>query len=454
MLRRHLLVLFCIAFFLASCQDFKTEKPPLIAPEQQISPRLSYINTPIALPLRDLEAKINEAIRGDIYRDDSYEGDKVKLVVRKVEPLRLSMNGDNIDHAITLNVHVKYRSKLLGEKETDMTARLFFTSKVALNEQWRLVTQTQSKRIRWIKKPKVKVAFLKVPIGGIVKKVLKKKQPELERLIDKIIYQEVNLKQIIAQIWHDIQKPILINRKVEKLWIELSPTALELGQISGTDEYLNLNLRMYLYLNTLVGEKPKAGIRDSIPDLRLNPKIEDDFNLFLFSELKYEEINRALKKELHGQTFSAEGYSIKIRKAEIWPSEDYLIIQMKVKGDTRGTLYFRGKPFYDPADTSLRITDFDYDLDTEESLLGTANWLLKDTFREEIQKALYFPLSERLETIPGLIQEGVAKSKVGEKLQLGLRDFEITPQEVGLAQDGIQILVNARGKVRLKLRKL
>lgn len=449
----RLLLFFCV-FLLAACADFKTEKPPRIAPTLQLEPRLSYINTPIILPLRDLEAKINEAIQGEIYRDDSYEGDKVKLVVRKVEPLRLSMDGDEIDHAITLNVHVKYRSKLLGEKETDMTARLFFNSKIALNEQWRLVTQTKSKRIKWIKKPKVKVAFMKIPIGGVVKKVLKDKQPELEQLIDKIIYKEVKLKKIIAKIWKDIQKPILINRKVEKLWIELSPTQLELGDISGTAEYLTVNLRVYLYLNTLVGEKPKAIIQDSIPDLRLNPKIKDDFNLFLFSELKYEDINRALEKALHGQTFSAEGYSITVRKAKIWPSEDYLIIQMKVKGDARGTLYFRGKPFYDPADTALRITDFDYSLETEESLLNTADWLLHDTFREEVQEALYFPLSERLQTIPDLIQEGVSKSKVGEKLQLELRGFEVTPQEVGLAQDGIQVLVNAKGKVRLALRKL
>lgn len=448
-------LLFAFALlFLVACNDFKSEKPAVIYPETALQPQPSYLSTPLVLSLRELEAKINQAIQGEIYRDDSYTGDNLKLVVTKVSPLRLEMQGNLIRHSVVLNVRAKYKSKLIGEKDTEMTARLHFKSRVAVSEQWRLITKTKSDRVEWIQKPRVKLAFMKISLAGLVEKILKDRQPELERLIDQTIYEQVRLKDMVAKLWEDIQKPILINRKFEKLWIELDPFQLELGTISGANGRLTLPLRARLFLRTLVGDKPQHTINRQIPDLILNPNTSNDFDLNLFSNITYDDLNRVLSKQLKGKKLSAEGYGVTVRKAQVWPSGEELVVEVKVKGDVRGVLYFRGVPKYKPEDTTLVINNFNYDVDSEEMLLQTTNWLLHDHIREEIQATLSLSLHPYLKEIPALIQQGVSKSKVGEKLKLHLDAFTTVPREVALSKDGVQILVNAKGRVRMEIQDL
>ncbi|MGF1534489.1 MAG: DUF4403 family protein [Bernardetiaceae bacterium] len=445
-----------LSLWWVACSDIKPERPPEIIPEQSLEPKLSYVNLPLALPLRDLEAKINEAIKDEIYRDDSYEGDQLKLLITKAEPLALRMQGNQIDHHITLHVAAQYKAKLIGEKTSDMILRLHFRSSLALTPDWRLKTRTQSQRIEWIKKPTVKVAFLNIPLGGVVSKVLEKKQPELEQLIDQIIYKEANIKPLIEKLWADIQKPILINKKVEKIWIRLLPQSLSLGKITGTHDQLQLRLRVHLFLETLLGE-PQHTSADARPLPNLSPPESEensDFDIYLFSRVSYKDINRLIGEQLKGQRLSAEGYTIQIRKAEVWPAQDKLIFAVKVKGDTRGTVYLRGKPHYEPADTSLQIQDFDFDLDSEESLLQTADWLLHDTFKEEIQSRLRVSLTNRLQEIPQLIQQGIQKSPVGEKIDLQLDQFVVLPETIHLGPEGLEVRIRAQGQLRMAIKEL
>ncbi len=450
---RYLIIAFLMVL-LVSCASKKTEKPLLIAPTAKLEAKQSYLSAPLVIPMDELAEKINEKIAGVIYKDDSYEGDKLKVTVTKVSPFLLSMDGNRLYHSVTLNIKASYKAKVVGEKKTDMTAKLHFVSKVALDEQWHLLTKTKSKKIEWIKKPKVKLGFLKISLGGLVDRVIRKKQPELEQKIDEAIYKHVDLKKIVRKIWENLQKPITINKKVENIALKVDPRTLEVGKISGTPEYLKIDLGMSLYLKTWIGEASQNFPSRPLPPLTLNKRLKKDFDLSLFSLLSYERVNEVLSKQLVGESLEPEGYKVEIKDAEIYPSDTNLVVALTIKGDAEGTFYLRGVPKYHPQDTSLRIANFDFDLDTEEMLLSSANWLLGDTFKAEIQELLHLPLHDKLQDIPELIRRGIANSKVSQKVDFSLQEMQVIPQDLILSKEGLEIMVNAKGKVAVRLKKL
>ncbi|MEM6299729.1 MAG: DUF4403 family protein [Bacteroidota bacterium] len=450
---RHFYILLLLVL-LAACGTKKAEKPLLIAPTAKLEAKQSYLSAPLVIPMDELADKINEKITGVIYKDDSYEGDKLKMTVTKVSPFVLSMSGNRLYHSVTLNIKASYKAKVIGVKSTDMTAKLHFVSKVVLDEKWHLVTKTKSKKIEWIKKPKVKLGFLKISLGGLVDRAIRKKQPELEEKIDAAIYKHVDLKKMVGKVWENLQKPITINKKVENVALKVDPRTLEVGKISGTAEYLKIDLGMSLFLRTLIGEDSKSFPSRPLPPLTLNKRLRKDFDLSLFSLLPYERVNEILSRQLVGEYLESDGYRVEVKDAEIYPSDTNLVVALTIKGDAEGTFYLRGTPKYHPQDTSLRIANFDFDLETEEILLSSANWLLGDTFKEEIQELLHLPLHDKLEDIPELIKRGIANSKISQKVDFSLQEMQVIPQDLILSKEGIEVMVNAKGRIAVRLKNL
>jgi hypothetical protein len=446
-----------------SCNNIQPEEPAFVPFDEAPVTKGSRINIPITFEVKHLERKINTVLSGEFYSDDSFETDSenLKITLSTYKRTKIKLKGNKMVTIIPLNVvsEVQLEKKVLGinirkRQKLNFKVDLEFESEYGINHDWQIITKTHLKDLHWKEEPKVKVAFLNIKVTKIVEKILKEKEKHLLSKIDKEIKDNIHIEKIIAKIWKDIQKPILVNRQVKNVWLKLDPHAVTTSPIYSDGKYIIINTSIDGQLHSIIDDSVSAFTVKEIPKLKILKTLQDEFDLNVKSEVLFSEINRLLADSLEGKILEVSGHKIKVKNAHMKGNGKNLILKLDVGGDTKGTLYFTGKPVFDPEKQALTITDFNFDVNTEEIIVKVADWLYHDEFRDKIQKVLYLPLGDKLRQIPLLIENAVAKGKMGQKIDLSIYRMIVVPEDIVIRPEGIHITLNAKGKVGLFLEKI
>ncbi len=448
-----------------ACTQLKPEEPAKLPFDPPISPAMSSVSTPIILPISALKKKINTALKEVIVNDQSYENNKqdnLKLKIVRTGEVSLQMMGNELFYAAPLKIFVdkRFETKLLGKKIQKSQAitfalRVKFRSKVDIGNDWQIQSQTSFAGLEWIEKPSLNLLLFKIDLTKTIEKVLLEEVPSIEKMIDQLAHDEIHLDQEILHIWTELQKPILLNRAHKKVWIKARPTEFTASHIRSDGENILIDGKIGAMVETLFGENPPSEIVAKLPKLQRADSIPNTCDLNAVSEIYYADINELLDKQLAGKTLDLKGNKLKINNIRITGSGSLIVLRVEVKGDANGTIYLKGKPVYDHDESqTIRIQDFDFDVHTQEKLLGTADWLLHDTFKNLIQEKLHFPLKSEVEKLPELIYNGIAKGKVGKKIDIQLANMNLVPQKIAVHEDRISILLNMKTDLVLKLKRL
>ena len=470
-----MLFFLCITFFLSSCKNSKENTEPDILPfDEAIEHQVSFLEVPIVFKVEQIEQKINQAIKGTLYADQSFEdkkSDGLKIRVKKVENIKISIKDNVMFYSVPLHIWASKRmlkARLFGKKiektkEIDFSLRIKLRSEINLKSDWKLETKTKYTGIEWIKKPKVKLLGINFDVAGLLESQLLQKKNELERVVDKATSNLRIIEREVSKIWIKIQEPILIEKKVTNgTWLLAEPIQIEASQIEGKDKKLFITTRLKTLLRTVVSEnkveKPNV-IFKKLPALQKNRRLnsnQNDFELHLKGELPYEAINDLLAKKIKDTVLVIPNtdYKIKIEEAEVFGSGKQLFMKLKVTGDIKSSIYLNGTPRFDSLDKSLHLDNFDYDLQSEEYLLTAADWMLKTTVKEEIQKLLVLPMDDYVKQLPNIIQTALSKGKTGKTALFDLKDFELYPRFIQIDKDHIRIYVKATGKVGIEIIQL
>ncbi|RMG20959.1 MAG: DUF4403 family protein [Bacteroidetes bacterium] len=458
----------CFVLLLGSgcggCQQSQSGQMPEYDPP--LEQHLSYWNLPIIIEVDQIEQKVNERVRGTIYVDNSYKnnnGDNIKLRIRKLDRIRVAVEANRILWEVPLRVYFDgIVEKKLGtvvvqsHQNTDFSAKLHFESQVAISRDWKLQTETVLKDVVWIKKPRIKLAFLNLTVGRAVEKVVKEKEDELLPRLDEVIAKHVNIRKPVGKAWRDIQKPILINKKIHPVWLLARPQSLEIGAIEGRSGRIYIHSRIGLLLKTQTGARPQVMRISPLPEARQVSylKFPNNFDLHVLSEIHYEHINQLLADSLENRDFLVEGHRIRIEQALVRGKGHQLDLKVSISGDTRGDIHFMGVPHYNPEKAALEIRYFDFDLQSSQTLHQAADWLFHDAFRIAIQKRLVIPLEDHIDRVPELIQQAVANKKVGEKISVNIHQMDLTSTQVAIRPKVLQIQVRIQGNAGIALEKL
>src|SRR5687768_7076111 len=76
---------FLVFLALVSCKrtNITSEAPDKAAPTAVFERKLSTINVPISITVKELETRVNQQFGRVLYKDESLEGDNVKVTVTK-----------------------------------------------------------------------------------------------------------------------------------------------------------------------------------------------------------------------------------------------------------------------------------------------------------------------------------------------------------------------------------
>ena len=88
------------------------------------------------------------------------------------------------------------------------------------------------------------------------------------------------------------------------------------------------------YVETFTGGKPSAEVNKTLPNLILDNKIGDDFEVTLSGEVPYDYASKFIKDEFAGKFFDFENgkYRVNVKDAELFGSPDKITIRLDIDG--------------------------------------------------------------------------------------------------------------------------
>ncbi len=436
---------------LASCKT----KPPVRPAEQYeglFEEKLSVINIPVDVSLRDMERSLNRQVKGVVYEDrDLHDGDNMRIRAEKRQDIRLGIDSQLIKYRVPLALWIQYDlgiSKVEAEGELSIDFKTAFS----ITEDWNIKTATQVIRYDWLRKPRLKMGVVNLPIGFIAGLVIENSKSSLARSIDELVQEQFGFREMVNEAWVKMYEPVLVS-EAYNTWLTVNPQGIGMTPL----EMKGDRIRGIIFVETKpqvnIGRPPGNMRPLPLPGFRPRRDSGDDFTIYVNTVISYEEAERIAKEQLLGETFSQGKRSVRVEDIELYGQGNKIIVNTVMSGSYNGSIYLVGKPFYNARKNTIEIESLDYELSTRNFLLKSAGWLLKSTMKNKIEENMNFLLDYNLQEMKAQFEEQLEEYKItediilkGELKGLAIQNAYLSPESivVSLALSG-RLNVNVKG---------
>lgn len=385
----------CQKQLVAPAPVLKTETGPALAAEP------SYINVPVSIPYKGIEDALEKSQGKNLYVDDSYDNnDKDGIKVRVTKKGAFDFRGYKEYVRITLPLSIWFSGRWIAcdfcpavESSTDFDANITFTSRLALSMDWKLATQTEASAFEVVRDPYIKVGPLTINARKVVEYALRENLKDLAKTIDTELQKGFDLKKHAEDTWKQLQKPMLAD-SAYNAWIRFAPEEFILAPIQCSKDELTISGALRTGIITSLGPMPSVPLKP-LPGITLREKNENTFRVELAIEIPFSEATAIARRELKDTIFPVTKKKfIKIDDLEIFGKAGEVFIKVKTSGSLRSVIFLKGFPAYDENTRELYLASFDYELQSRQTLVKAASWLLKSTVRNRMAKAFRYPMDD------------------------------------------------------------
>lgn len=422
---------------------------------------LSTINIPVSITVSEIEKQLNTQFNGLIYEDNSLtdnDNDNLLAKVWKRGPIRVSVRDSLFQFRVPLKIWVKAGISVLGFtrfQETEFELDVKLATRFDLEPNWQVKTRTVPQGYDWVSKPALKLAGFSIPVTSIVGRKLDASLPGIAEKLDAEVRKNVDLKTPVLQAWNLLRQPYPLSEKY-RTWLQAIPRRVLITPFRFENNQVLSTIGIEGHMLTQTGPRPEVAAAAALPNLVVVNQIASDVRVKLLSEATYAEAARLASEAFVGQTFSFGNgaYSIQVTDLDLYGQDDELIIRADLRGSLDGVVYLRGFPYYDPAKRTISLRDLRYDLDTQNVLYRTANWLLKGSFARMLEKQLTFPVGEQLDQARKALQDQLTNNSIRKGVIINGKIDQIIPDRVYLTKESLLAVVYARGHVQVEVKGL
>lgn len=449
------LLFFCV---LSSCTTIAPVAPEEAHETFEFRPEASEIIAPVRISLRGLENSIDKNLRNLLYEDNDLSDDNLEIKVWKKDKVKISATGNVLSYSIPLKIWLRTELSVgafsLGEpKEAQFSLIVRFKSRVNIDKNWKVETITQEDGFEWIDEPSLKLAGIEFSIAPLASGIVKKQLKNFAPRIDEEAAKNLNIRDRISTAWKDLQIPMKVSSNPET-WMKIVPASISVAPIKGNSESISTVLGIKAFTETSIGERPQVTRVRALPELAFNDYPGGFFSISLVADIPYEKATVLVAQSLVGQeyTFGKKGKKkITIRDLEIFPGKGKLVVKTQVEGSLNGTLYLTGVPYFDPQSEKLIMKNLDFDLDTRNKVLKSANWLVHGLFLKKLEPYFQYDLSQQLAENRQVVASAVNNRNIGDHILLQGQLDRLNPEKVFLTEGSIKALISASGKLNLEI---
>lgn len=460
MQRFHLYIL--LALLIQACSDSKTtfETPVSTNIDSTLTQPLSTLYVPITYEVRGIENLINQKLHGTFLKKKIEVEDRKAefyLEITKTSRISIHWSAPRLYLRVPLKIAGSFTKKVIGltlknNDPVETEVILFMHSDLGFNPNWKLAPQTHLDSIQWITEPKLPVGFVEINLKNQLEKFIANNQEGLMLKLDEVLAELTNFDQTVQKLWTDIQKPIRINKKEKEVWLKILAKDMQAEFVRTPPSELSVIVRLKSYLFAGTDISRFVDMTTRIPSYRKSRIQNDSLDIYIHASVALREIQDFAHDHITGKTFEYGGYKVEIASVDLFGTDDKIIVSPKITGDVEAAIYLQGKPSFDQASKTLRIDTFNYQVETKNTLLSMTNNMLYQDIIDYLMPRLVMELNEELSMLPEIINNAIAHSNVGEKINLHFSALDVSLHNYYISQSDFQVILQVKGKADISLK--
>lgn len=462
----YLICLFISCAFLTGCRgcfnNKLSELPKPVTINTFADIPVSTINIPIFCRINKFEEWVNKKISGRFLETtcnpSTNSKEEVLLIFSKEETIKISTSGNKLVCDFPLHITatlIKSRlGKVLTEKIEPMNAvvHVQLITPVGLDAGWNIVTRFRIRAVQWIKEPVLKIGPVKHNLKRKVNTWLKENQTEITKMLDRELNESVSLEPTLSKIWYDLQRPLIIHKNEPKAWMKFTCHSIE-GKIAVLPDmlvcYTSVKAQMNMMTDTSKLEQPAK-----LPVFKLLQQEADSSDIYLYALGSFQEINEEVNNQLRGKTFTAKGYTVRIKDIRAYASDAGLSVAVTTGGDIKGMMVASGKLEYEAAAQTMHIRNFEYAISSSNAIVNTTEDFLHNSIKDTIASKLILKLDSLIKKIPPLIELAIEKGKTGKVVDINFDHLYVHGCEMIMDSKQIHFKIHAVAEADLQLKEL
>jgi hypothetical protein len=439
-----LLVLATAALTLSACTGTKqiltAERPREEAFRTELKKELSSLNVPIEMTADELARALNQSVRKELYKGSTRTRGLTADILRN-GPIVVSAADNFIYFTVPVTMTLSYS---MFETQP-IPLKLKFKANAKITPDWKLTAEIYYQGLSDLLAEEIGIGPLSLKPRTLVEGVTQPVQKMLSELLSKKINDMFPLKDQIAKVWNAAQKPILVDKNY-KAWLKLTPQEAMLFPLTAQNNRLKVSVGINTYAEMVVGPEPTTGPPLSLPNLKHVSNFDKSFRIALNADLFYKDILDIASPLLLGKEFVSDGKTIVIKALDLYGNGEKFVVKVETKGALDGVIYLTGKPRFDPQTNIFSVDDVDFDIQTQDLLLQSADWLLHGTIRSTIHDKLNLNLAQKLEQTRETAQKALTQVQLADHVLLKGSIKTLKFSDALVQKDRISIQVYTEGE--------
>jgi hypothetical protein len=457
-MKRQVILFLTAIVIISGCKTFKATAPSASYTPFVLKPQLSSISVPLEIPVQKLENTVNTYLTGTLYEDTNLEDDDMVMKVSKSSNIKLDVVGEDFKYAVPLKIWLKmgfkveqFGLKVSNYQETNCALTVRLKSKIKIGPDWSISTVTTLEGYDWVTKPSIDLGLFDVPLTYVADKIIESQKAKLTNLLDQQTSKYMQVKQYIEPAWTKMQDPISLSTDPES-YLTIQTTEIQMTPLMGRAGLIQSSVGIKAFLHYHLGAKPPVNY-SPLPSLKFTNNETGSFSFSLVTDIDYAFAEQLSKKYFEGQVYEFNNgkKKIKVEEVTLYGNQSKLVIGMKLSGSLNGTVYVTSLPYYDSADKSIKVKELEFDLDTKNKLVKSANWLAHGIFLKKMQENLIFSIKDNLLDAEKMVQENITNKKINDYITIDGRLTRLSPENIFLTEQGISAVVTAKGLLNVEL---
>ena len=441
-----LVALLLLAASLCSCAGGKAltaERPRDEAFRTTLKKETSTLNIPIEITTDELARVLNQTIRRELYKGSTRTRGMTADVVRN-GPIIVSAADDFLYVTLPISMSLSY-----GMFEIPaIPLKLKFKATAGATPDWRLHTEIYYQGLSDLLAEEVGIGPLSFKPRSIVEGFTQPVQRVVSDLITQKINELIPLKMQVAKVWERAQKPVLLDKNYNA-WLKLTPREVMMYPLYARNNRVRLSVGISTYAELVVGSEPAARPLLPLPKLTLVNTFDKTFRIALNADLYYKDLRAIAAPQLLNKRFDSDGKSIVIKDFDLYGNGDKLVIKLQTQGSLDGVFYLTARPVFNLQTNIFSVEDVDFDMQTQDLLLQSADWFLHGSIRGKIQEQLNMNLTRQIDQSRQMAGKALARMQLMEHVFLKCDIKDLKFNDVIVQKDKISIQVYTEGESAL-----
>lgn len=432
---------------LTGCRTLQPQMPAESYPFVPVKPQTSVVNLHVDLETARLENIVNNQTDSILYEDNSFldkGGDNLMLKAWKNGRIRVSCEENRLSWEIPLRVNMKKGVSLFALNipfadimDANGEINLRFVTKLTVNRDWSIKTETTTDGYDWVKKPSVKVAGISVPVKAMVDLLLYANLDGYAKEIDKTIASSFDLRTYAEKGWQMMFNPFKLPGGYQA-WLAMTPYSVSLLPVKGNKGFIRFQLAVATDVECLLDKKPSSGKVSALPSLQPLEMPDDTFRINLLTDIPFPTIERLTMEEVRDSLYTFGSRKLRFESFRIYGSNQQLVIETNVKGSINGTLFLTGTPVFHAADTTLRVQNLKFDLKTRNLMMKSAKWLFNGKIERSLTEAIAIPFNSNVLGIEKELSAFLNHYQLGWGFELNGKLARLTVSELILTPGSVK----------------